>query len=137
MHPGPSRSFWASCLAGTIALGLASRTYSIGWVVWDKYLGDALYAVMVYAILRMGGNASPRTLALLTLILMTAIELFQLTGIPRQLLASGNAALRIVARLLGTTFSFMDLGAYIAGIAAIRWLDDYRQGFNRPETKAR
>lgn len=131
MHAGKSRGFWAICLVGIIALGLASRAIGTGSVVWDKYLGDALYAAMVYVMLRLASAASPSALTLTTLLVMTAIELFQLTGIPLQLLASEHAALRLVARLLGTTFSFFDLLAYVVGILAIQGLDHYRQGLRR------
>ncbi len=131
MTVGKSRGFWIICLAGIIALGLASRIFGTGGVLWDKYLGDALYAAMVYVILRLAFAVSPASLALATLLVMTAIELFQLTGIPLQLLRSQHAALRIVARLLGTTFSFLDLLAYAVGILAILGLDLYRHGFNR------
>jgi len=47
-----SRAPWGLVLAGVIAFGILSRVVHTGLVVFDKYLGDALYAAMVYAILR-------------------------------------------------------------------------------------
>jgi hypothetical protein len=53
-----SRSSWVFCIVGIIALGILSRVVHTGFSVFDKYLGDALYAAMVYGILRLG---SPRS----------------------------------------------------------------------------
>ena len=44
---------WLLCLVGIIAAGILSRVVHTGFAVFDKYLGDALYAAMVYAILRL------------------------------------------------------------------------------------
>jgi hypothetical protein len=102
------------CLAGTIAAGILSRVVHTGLPIFDKYLGDALYAAMVYAILRFfwkAAAAAPRAMAV-----MTAIELFQLTLIPAHMLASEHWLTRICARLLGVQFSFLDLLAYAVGI---------------------
>src|SRR5438105_3468878 len=41
------------CLVGIITVGTLSRVVHTGLVVFDKYLGDALYAAMVYTILRL------------------------------------------------------------------------------------
>lgn len=40
-------------LAGIVAMGILSRVVHTGLVVFDKYLGDALYAAMLYTILRL------------------------------------------------------------------------------------
>ena len=42
------------------------------------------------------------------MVLMTALELIQLTRIPAHLFAKDNVILRTIARLLGTEFSFLD-----------------------------
>ena len=55
-----SRSSWLVCLAGIIAMGIISRLVHTGLVVFDKYLGDALYAAMVYSILRVLWRAPER-----------------------------------------------------------------------------
>jgi len=116
-----SRTSWILCLIGIIALGILSRTVPTGWVLFDKYLGDALYAAMVYAILRLFWRTAP--LALATMAVMTAIESFQLTMIPAHMLASEHWMVRACARLVGTEFSFLDLLAYAVGIACIHLAD--------------
>lgn len=92
-----------------VAADLLTRLVPLGNILWDKYLGDGLYAAMVCTIV-------PRTRAVG--LLMVAIECFQLTGIPAGLLTSDSWALRKLARLLGTQFSFFDLAASAVGIAA-------------------
>jgi hypothetical protein len=47
-----------SLLAGIVAIGILWRVVHTGLVVFDKYLGDAMYATMVYTILRL---VSPRS----------------------------------------------------------------------------
>ena len=97
-----------------------------GWVIFDKYLGDALYAAMVYAILRIWMRTG--SVALPAMVAMTGIELFQLTRIPAHLLASQHLAVRVCARLIGTEFSLLDLLAYAAGIGCIYLADPSRDG---------
>jgi hypothetical protein len=101
-------------LIGIVAAGLLSRVVRTGFVVFDKYLGDMLYAAMVYVIFRFA--ARPLRAAIWATIVMTAIELFQLTLIPAKLAQSSSGLIRICARLMGTQFSFLDLLAYGIGI---------------------
>lgn len=125
-----SRAPWAALLIGTIALGLLSRTLRLGWVWWDKYLGDALYAAMVYALIRLVWLAKPSRIAALAMTVMAAIEIFQLTRISAQLLASQHLLVRLGARLLGTEFNWLDLLAYAAGIGTtyfIHWQNASRR----------
>ena len=112
---------WVFCIIGIIAIGILSRVVHTGLVVFDKYLGDALYATMVYGILRLLWRAA--TSAVCAMLLMTAIELFQLTMIPARMLTSERSIARICARLMGTEFSFLDLLAYGLGIACIYLVD--------------
>ena len=108
------------CLAAIIAAGILSRMVHTGFQAFDKYLGDVLYAAMFYAILRLACSTVPRgRLALYAMAAMTAIELFQLTGIAVRLLASEHLLVRICARLMGTQFSFVDLVCYAVGIGVI------------------
>jgi hypothetical protein len=120
-----SRSKWAGLVAAVIVVGLASRSVQTGFALFDKYLGDALYAVMVYGLSRMWMPAS--RVVVLAGFLMTLIEAFQLTGIPAALYASGPLALRWAARLMGLGFSWLDLLAYAAGIGFVYSLDRGRQ----------
>jgi len=116
-----SRSSWVFCIIGIIAMGILSRVFRTGWVVFDKYLGDALYAAMVYGIMRLIWSAPAAAVG--AIVGMTAIELFQLKMIPARLLASGNVMIWTGARLIGTQFSFVDLFAYGVGIACIYFVD--------------
>jgi hypothetical protein len=117
----PGRGFWWGLLAAIIAIGVLSRVVQTGIRIFDKYLGDALYAAMVYVLLRLTGRIV--RVAVWAAVAMMAIELFQLTGIAAGMLRSGSAAARVCARLLGTEFSVLDLVAYAAGIGCIAALD--------------
>jgi hypothetical protein len=116
------------CLMSIVAMGLLSRSLRTGFIVFDKYLGDALYAAMVYALLRLwpATRWSPARVAVIAMALMTFVECFQITGIPARLLDNPQWPVRIVARLLGTQFGFADLAAYALGIAGIGLADHGR-----------
>lgn len=117
----------AAALILTVVLGLASRAWPIGFVVWDKVLGDALYAVALYLLITIGSTLLRRdwtapVVGGITVGLCWAIEAFQATGWTASTISS--ASLRTV---LGTTFGFTDLLWYLIGVVAIavvdvRWL---------------
>jgi hypothetical protein len=115
------RGFWWGLLAAIVGAGILSRAMQTGFRVFDKYLGDALYAAMIYVLLRLSGRIA--RVALWAAVAMTAIELFQLTGIPAAMFRSGYLAARVCARLLGTEFSVLDLLAYAVGIVCIAAID--------------
>lgn len=117
----PAGLSWLLRALGIIGAGLLSRAGHTGWVVLDKYLGDALYAAMVYALLRMAWPARPAARGAAGI--MLAIETFQLTGIPAAMAGSENRGMQIAGRLLGTQFGFGDLLAYAAGIATLYAID--------------
>ena len=117
-----SRLSWVFCIVGIIAMGILSRVVHTGLAVFDKYLGDALYATMVYGILRLALSRAAAS-AVCAMVVMTAIELFQLTMIPAHMLASEHLMTRICARLMGVEFSFLDLLAYGVGIGCIYLVD--------------
>ena len=121
-----SRAYWVVCLVFIIGLGIASRLVQTGWIILDKYAGDALYAAMVYVLISLVWRTGALRKAMLAMLIMTALEVFQLTMIPAHLLASGNLATRIVVRLLGTEFSFRDLLAYAVGILGVFIFDRAR-----------
>lgn len=104
-------------------MGVLSRIVHSGFVIIDKYLGDALYAAMVYVILRLLWRATAVAVGVSAMIAMTFVELFQLTMIPAHMLASDHLISRIGARLMGTEFSFLDLLAYAVGIVCIYLAD--------------
>ena len=114
------RRFRWGLLAAIVAAGLLSRVAHTGVRLFDKYLGDALYAAMVYVLFRLTGIAR---VAVWAAVAMTAIEFFQLTGVPAHMLRSAHLAVRICARLLGTEFSVLDLLAYAVGIWCIAAFD--------------
>jgi hypothetical protein len=116
-----SRVFWGFCLAGIVAAGILSRIVHTGLAAFDKYLGDALYAAMVYALFRLLRTTGP--VAVWTSAVMLAIELFQLTMLPARMLASNHLMVRLCARLLGTQFSYLDLVAYAVGIGFMYLVD--------------
>ena len=118
-----SQASWILCLIGIITIGILSRVVHTGLVVFDKYLGDALYAAMIYVILRLLWRASAVAVAVSAMAVMTLVELFQLTMIPAHMLASEHLIARICARLMGTEFSFLDLLAYGVGIGCIYLAD--------------
>jgi hypothetical protein len=105
-------------LIATLGIGFLSRSYSIGWYVIDKSLGDALYAVAVYLVLALCfPHRSFLVVGLLALVVCVAIETFKLSGIPGQY---GKTPLRW---LLGTTFSWPNLVCYLLGVAVIGTID--------------
>ena len=104
-----------------VSAGLLSRVAHTGFRLFDKYLGDALYAAMVYVLFRLTGRIARVTVWAAAA--MTAIELFQLTRIPAGMLRSGHPAVRACARLLGTEFSGFDLIAYAVGIGCLAAID--------------
>ena len=116
-----SRLSWVFCIVGIIAMGILSRVVHTGLAVFDKYLGDALYAVMVYIILRLLWRSA--SVALPAMVIMAGIELFQLTMIPARILGSEHLLIRICARLIGTQFSFLDLLAYGVGVVCVYLAD--------------
>ena len=117
-----SRLSWVLCIVGIIAMGILSRVVHTGLPVFDKYLGDALYATMVYGILRLLCRAAAS--AVCAMVVMTVIELFQLTMIPAHMLSSEHLITRICARLIGVEFSFLDLLAYGVGIGCIYFVNE-------------
>jgi hypothetical protein len=123
VHGLRSQASWILCLIGIITIGILSRVVHTGLVVIDKYLGDALYAAMIYVILRLLWRAAPLAVALSAMAVMTLIELFQLTMIPAHMLANQYLIVRICARLMGAEFSFLDLLAYAVGIGCIYLAD--------------
>lgn len=116
-----------------ILLGVLSRLMPIGNILFDKYLGDALYAALLYLLLRivwprvvksriMKPHSAKRSHAIWAMLLVFAIELFQLTGIPLTLRQSGTPLFVVISIALGTTFSWLDVVAYVVGVFGIyRW----------------
>ncbi|GAA0827089.1 DUF2809 domain-containing protein [Streptosporangium amethystogenes subsp. fukuiense] len=107
-----TRLLAALAAALTVAAGLTVRAVTGGW--FGKYAGDALYTVLVYAlIVLVWPRITPARAALGALAFSWAVELAQLTPVPAAL-----SEVSVVARLvLGSTFGAADLVAYAAGAA--------------------
>lgn len=106
------------------SLGVVSRVAPINSILWDKYLGDALYAVMFYlclAIVLPQQSLLTRTIA--TIVFVICIECFQLTGIPLAMRRSESFVAKLVSIVLGTKFGWGDMLAYLVGILAIVGVD--------------
>ena len=99
----------AAGAVAVIAVGLASRRIHLGIALWDKSLGDVLYAVMIgLIVLVVRPDVRPRVLGLVTFGICFLIELFQWTGIPAR-------APHLVQLALGTTFAWHDVACYGVG----------------------
>ena len=119
-----SRRTYLLATFGVILAGILSRVGATGYRVLDKYAGDALYAIMVYTLLSVVAvRCSPAYKFATCLLVMLAIEVFQVTHIAAGWSQRGNLLLRILARLLGTTFSWLDMLAYGIGLLLIVGVD--------------
>jgi hypothetical protein len=108
-----------AALAATVALGLLSRLRPIGWSVYDKSLGDVLYAVAAYLALALLLSRRPSALvAALALAACLGVEGLKLTGLPARY---GDVA--AVRWLVGTTPSWHNIVCYALGVAAITAVD--------------
>ena len=109
-----------------VLTGSASRLFPIGVLLWDKYLGDALYAVLFYLLLSLvWKSGTPLSKAGISILFMLAVETFQLTHIPLRLSASPNLVLKGLSIVLGTTFAWWDIVAYMVGIVGIYLVDTW------------
>jgi Protein of unknown function (DUF2809) len=117
---------WTHTALLIIAFGVTSRMLHTGFVLIDKYLGDALYAALCYVLLRML-KLQKMPAILVSLTVMTCLELFQLTGIPLKMARSGSLLTRVISKLLGTEFRFADLLSYAAGVGVTAGITEGRR----------
>jgi hypothetical protein len=111
-------------LAATVVLGLASRLYPVGWFLYDRVLGEVLYAVAAYLVLAMLlSRKPPWFIAAIAFGCCLAVELFKLTGIPAE-----YQNVFLVRWFLGMTFSSMNLGYYFLGVVLIAFADYATRG---------
>ncbi len=111
-----NRVVYAISIFLVIIFGLASRRYpQILPAILDKYPGDALWTIVVFAI---GGIVLPRTSTLkiagLALVISYVVEFAQLYRAPWIVAIRGT---KIGHLLLGSQFAWEDLGAYTVGAA--------------------
>lgn len=93
-------------------MGLASRSPWVPTLIYP-YLGDALYAVMMYFLLAfIYPNKAPRSLFYLSLSICIGIELLQLYQAPW---INDLRKQKLIALVLGSGFLWSDVIAYIIG----------------------
>jgi len=110
------RVFAASALFVTFVLGIVSRLVVTGFVLFDKYLGDALYTAAIYwVLLLIWPRRTHWRVAAWSFSISLAVEFFQITGWPQQMRESSSLLLRITSIVLGTEFSLRDIVAYAVG----------------------
>jgi hypothetical protein len=103
-------------VALAVALGLSSRLLPLGLSAWDKSAGDVAYALLIgFVAVCLRPRARPRTIGAVTAAVCFAVELFQLTGLPRR--APG-----LVRAALGDTFAWHDVACYLIGAAIVTLL---------------
>ncbi len=115
---------WLLALAVTVVLGLASRLYPVAWFLWDRVLGEVLYALAAYlALAVLLVRKPPLFIAVLAFICCLTVELFKLTGIPAE-----NQHVFLVRWFLGMDFSLVNLGYYFIGVVLIALADCATRG---------
>lgn len=115
-----------------IAAGLGVRAAVDGVVA--KAAGDALYAVLIYLLVAfLAPRARWLPVALLSLAVCTAVELFQITGLP----AAWAARWPPVRLVLGTGFGWPDLAWYLLGVMAAAAVDGaVRRRLSPPDARS-
>jgi hypothetical protein len=112
-------------LLAILGLGIGSRAFATGLPILDKYLGDGLYAAMFFILFTIGLKGRATLSALLAGLIVGSLEVFQLSGIPLELSRSDYAFVRLVAKLIGTKFGYLDILAYAIGILLCYLIDRY------------
>jgi hypothetical protein len=111
----------AVALLVTIAVGMASRKLVAPIPYWLKEVGDVLWAVAAYwAIALIWPRGRWQGIAAIALAAAWASELSQLSDAPW--LAAGRK-MPILKMLLGSGFSWVDMGMYVVGVALAVLLD--------------
>jgi len=119
-------------LAATVVLGLASRLHPVGWFLYDRVLGEVLYAVAAYLLLAvLLFRKPPLFVAVIAFVCCLAVELFKLTGIPAE-----YQHVLLVRWFLGMCFSLVNLGYYFVGVVLIGFADCATRGATPAENLA-
>jgi hypothetical protein len=97
----------------SLVAGAASRVWPLGAWVWDKSVGDVAYATLLGFLVALAWpRARPWVVGVVAAASCFAIELFQLTGIPKRLP-------RLLHVALGDTFAWHDVVCYGVGAAVV------------------
>jgi len=111
-QPARKRMHFFAFTIGTIALGLGSRTSAVPDFIYP-YLGDALYALMIFFILGfLFRKATSFQLLALAIIICFSIELSQLYQADW---INAIRRTRLGALVLGSGFLWSDFAAYLVG----------------------
>jgi hypothetical protein len=117
----------------TVVLGLASRLYPTGWFLWDRVLGEVLYAVAAYLVWAMIlFRKPPWLIAAIAFGCCLAVEFFKLTGIPAE-----YHHVFLVRWFLGMVFDPVNLIYYFTGAALAACADRVTGGSKRGAIGAR
>ncbi len=127
LHQTRLRRKYTFAALAVLASGIASRVINTNHLLFDKYLGDALYAILIYLIFRIiFADQRIGLHAAIAMLLVFAIELFQLTGIPLAMRTRENDFLRILSIALGTKFQGLDVLAYALGVLSAQTVDRFQ-----------
>lgn len=119
MPPVHRRLGAATLLALVIGVGLLSRLRPIGWSLFDKSLGDVLYAVAAYlALVGLWPRGPIVTVAAVATGACFAVEFLQLTDLNATLLT-----VPVLRAFLGRGFQVHDLVCYVVGVAIAAGVD--------------
>ncbi|TFC01589.1 DUF2809 domain-containing protein [Cryobacterium adonitolivorans] len=122
-HGFRKRRLLLTATAGLIVVTGLLVHFSTTGIVGD-FVGDALYAVLVYLVLSVVFVRRPSwQVAVAAILLCAALEVFQLTGLPTSL----TELFAPFRYLLGTTFNALDLVAYAVGVLAATGVSTWRQ----------
>lgn len=87
------------------------------------YLGDVLVVILIYCFIRSFLSLPVITVTIFVLVFASTIEFLQYLNIVKKLGLENSTVARTV---IGTLFSWIDLLAYIAGIAIVLIVEKYR-----------
>ncbi|MDD4993600.1 MAG: DUF2809 domain-containing protein [Paludibacter sp.] len=122
MYPNRNRFVYAPAIIIVIAAGLLSRKFNFLFPeIVNNYLGDALWAVMIYGIIAfIFKDRSIKWVALYSLLFCYAIEISQLYHAPW---IDTIRNTRLGGLVLGFGFLWSDLLAYALGIALAMFVE--------------
>lgn len=86
------------------------------------YLGDVLVVILIYCFVKSFLKLSVLTVAIFVLVFSFTIEILQFLNIVEKL---GLEKSEIARTVMGTSFAWIDLVAYIAGIAIVLIFEKY------------
>ena len=116
MDPMRQRTVYAASACAVVAAGLLWRSGFLPLAPWlSKYGGDALWALMIYSLIRfMQPSSKLWVSALWAAAVCFAVEFSQLYHAPWIDAIRGT---RLGALVLGSVFNWPDLPAYAVGVA--------------------